>query len=80
MWQTGMQLEVSIIAVFKIVGTAIIPLLFGLLWLKNFKQLFLTHFYTDSLDYLIECVLLIITEVPIPLSKQYYQIVIFQGV
>jgi hypothetical protein len=44
----------------------------GLLWLQNFKQLFLTHFCTDSLDSLSKCVLLIIAEVPIPLSKQYY--------
>ena len=45
---------------------------FGLLWLQNFKQLFLTHFCTDSLDSLSKCVLLIIVEISIPLSKQYY--------
>jgi len=50
------------------------------LWLQNFKQLFLTHFCTDSLDCLSKCVLLIITEGPVLLSKQYYWIVIFQGV
>src|SRR6202041_1652970 len=53
---------------------------FGQLWLQNFKQLFLTHFCTDSLDCLSKCVLLIITEVPVSLSKQYYWILIFQGV
>src|ERR1700720_1903358 len=45
---------------------------FGQLWLQNFKQLFLTHFCTDSLDCLSKCVLIIITEVPVSLSKQYY--------
>ena len=71
---------IKFIAVFKIVGTAAILLLFGLLWQQNFKQLFLTHFCTDSLDSSSKCVLLIIAEVPTPLSKQYYQIMIFQGV
>src|ERR1700722_19943561 len=40
---------------------------FGQLWLQNFKQLFLTHFCTDSLDCLSKCVLIIITEVPVSL-------------
>ena len=48
--------------------------------LQNCKQLFLTHFCTDFFDCLSKCVLLIITEVPVSLSKQYYQIVNFQGV
>ena len=69
-----------LIAVFKIVGTAAIHYFFRLFWLQNFKQLFLTHFCTGSLDSLSKCVLLIIAEVPIPLSKQYYYNMIFQGV
>ena len=40
--------------------------------LQNFKQLFLTHFCTDSLDSLSKCVILMIAKVIIPLSKQYY--------
>ena len=52
---------------------------FRLLWLQNFKQLFLTHFCTDSLDSLSKCVLLIITEAPIPLSKYYYLDYDFSG-
>ena len=45
---------------------------FGLLWLQNFKRLFLIHLCTDSLNSLSKFVLLIIVEVPIPLSKQYF--------
>jgi len=60
----------DLIAVFKIIGTATIPLLLGAVVAA--KQLFLTYFCTDSLDSLSKCVLLIISEVPIPLSKQYY--------
>ena len=40
-------LNFLMIAIFKIVGTATI---LQLSWLQDFKQLFLTHFWTDFLD------------------------------
>ena len=69
-----------LIAIFKIVGTAAIPLL---LWavVAAKLQTIGSHSFLDRLfGFFSRCVLLIISEVPIPLSKQYYQIVIFQGV
>ena len=36
----------------------------GVLWLQNFKQLFVTHLYTDSLDSSSKYALPIISEVP----------------
>ena len=69
-----------LIAIFKIVGTAAIPLLLGAVLAAKLQKIGSHSFLDRLLRFFSRFVLLIISEVPIPLSKQYYQIVIFQGV
>jgi hypothetical protein len=66
-----------LIAIFKIVGTAAIPLLLGAVVAAKLQKIVSHSFLDRLLRFFSRCVLLIISEVPIPLSKQYYQIVIF---